>query len=311
MKNNYILALSVLFLLFTFSCKNQPGESEIIEYPVDNKPGFTLKLLDRGKEPRQIIKFNLKEGSKEKGKIISDMEIQNIMNETQSPVVYMPSIIIPVSSVVEKVDDNGTATIKYEVSGVTVGDDQDADPNLIKSLRDLYSKIKLISCTVNVDKSGSNTKPECEFVGELEPSITQSLKETMENFSNNIFIPREPVGVGAEWEISNPDMLSGGISISFKSTLQLEKLDGDNATIKSTTSQFAKEQGVQFPGMQTESKLTSLNGSGAGKMDINFHKFLPRGSIKSKTDISMEIKGQSGQITEIQTNMAMRVNITD
>ena len=233
------------------------------------------------------------------------------MNEIKSPMVYMPSIIIPVNSVVEAVDENGTATINYEVRGVEVGNDPDADPNLVNSLKDLYSKIELISCTVNVDTFGSNSKPECKFDGELELSIVSSLKETMENFSNNIFIPKEPVGVGAKWEISNPEMLSGGILISFNATLQLEKLDGNNATIKSTITQNAKEQGVQFPGMQTESKLSSLKGSGSGQMDINFQEFLPKGSTDSTTDIVMEINGQSGQSTEIETNMSMRVKITD
>jgi hypothetical protein len=311
MNNKYALVFSVLFLLLTFSCKDQSSEPEIIEYPVDNKPGFTLKLLDRGKEPRQIIKFKLKEGSKETGKIITDMDIQNTMKETQSPMVYMPSINIPVNSVVEEVDENGIAKIKYEIRDITVGDDPDADPNLVKSLRGLYSKIKLISCTAKVDPSGSNTKPECEFQGDLEPSLTESLKQVMENFSNNIFIPKEPVGLGAKWEITNPEMLSGGMLISINTMMQLVKLDGDNATIKSTLSQTAKEQTIKFPGTELESKLTSLNASGSGQMEINFHEFLPRGSTNFITDLTMIIKGQSGQTTEIQTNMAMRVNITD
>ena len=99
--------------------------------------------------------------------------------------------------------------------------------------------------------------------------------------------------------------------ISVKATLELEKLDGENALIKSTSSQIAKEQMVQFPGMQRASKLKSLNASGTGEMKINFNEFLPQGSTDSTTSITMEIQGQGGQSTEVETNMAMRVKITD
>ena len=119
MNNRKFLALSILFLLFTFSCKDKHAEPEIIEYQIKNKPGFTMKITDQGSEPRKLLQFNYKEGFKQSGKMIIEMDIQNTMNGNKSPMVNMPSIIMPINSTVEEVDENGNAKIKYEINKIT------------------------------------------------------------------------------------------------------------------------------------------------------------------------------------------------
>ena len=124
----------------------------------------------------------------------------------------------------------------------------------------MYGKIKHISCTGEVDPSGAGTKPECEFVGDMEPSLVSSVKQMMEKSSNNVFVPEYPVGIGAKWEITSPSLDSGGIIISYKTIQELVNLEGDTATIDTTLSQSAEEQMVTFPGTQFESKISSLSG---------------------------------------------------
>ena len=102
MYNKFSFSFSILFLLFTISCKDKPGGPEIIEYKIKNKPGFTLKIKDQGQEPRKLLKFNFKEGFTQNGKMIMEMDVQNTMDGNSSPKVYMPSIIMPVNSTVEK-----------------------------------------------------------------------------------------------------------------------------------------------------------------------------------------------------------------
>jgi len=311
MYKKYLLSLSALFLLLTFSCKDKPGGPEIIEYQIKNKPGFTLKITDQGQEPRKLLQFIFKEGFKQNGKMIMEMDIQNTMNGNESPLVNMPSIIMPVNSTVLEVNEDGSAKIKYEINKITVGDRPGANPQLVKSLKGIYSKIELISCTGEVDPSGAGTKPECEFVGDIEPSLINSVKQMMENSNNNVFVPEYPVGIGAKWEISSPSINSGGIVVSYKTLQELVKLDGDAATIYSTFSQKADEQTVKFPGTEFESKISSLSGEGSSNMLIDFDKLLPLGSANSNTKVSMTMQMQDTAENKIVTDMDMNIKFTE
>lgn len=311
MNNRKFLALSILFLLFTFSCKDKPEEKEIIEYQVKNKPGFTLKITDRGSEPRKLLKFNYKKGFRQSGRMIMEMDVQNTMNGSISPMVYMPSIVLPVISTVEKLDEDGTATIRFEISEITVEDRPDSNPQLVSNLREVYGKIRLISCTGEVDSSGAGTKPECKFDGDIDPGLVSSIKQMMESSNSNYFVPEYPVGIGAKWEIINPAMDSGGMIVSYKSLQELVKLEGDTATIDATLTMSAGEQTVSFPGTEFDSQISSVSGQGSSKININFNELLPHGSASSNTEVAMTIQMPDSTETKVVTDMDTSIKFTD
>ena len=118
----------------------------------------------------------------------------------------MPSIIMPVSSTVDKLKEDGTAIIRFDITEITVEGRPGSNPQLVSSLKDVYSRISLISCTGEVDPSGAGTKPECKFTGDMEPGLVSSVKQMMETSNSNYFVPEYPVGIGAKWEITNPAM---------------------------------------------------------------------------------------------------------
>ncbi len=310
MYNKFLFSFSILFLLFTISCKDKPGGPEIIEYKIKNKPGFTLKIKDQGQEPRKLLKFNFKEGFTQNGKMIMEMDVQNTMDGNSSPKVYMPSIIMPVNSTVEKINDDGTATIRFEIKEITVEDRPNSNPQLVSSLKQVYSKIRLISCTGEVDTSGAGTKPECEFTGDMEPSLVSSVKQMMESSNSNYFVPEYPVGIGAIWEITNPAMDSGGMVVSYTSLQELVKLEGDIATIDATLTMSADKQTVKFPGTEFDSQISSVSGGGSSKIDINFNELLPQGSANSNTEVAMTIQMPDSKETKIVTDMDANIKFT-
>ena len=311
MLRKQLLFLSTLLLLFTFSCKDRPGGPEIIEYEIKNKPGFTLKITDQGQEPRKLLKFNFKEDYTQNGKMIMEMDVQNKMNGTASPMVYMPSIIMHVNTNVEKINENGTAVIKYEIKEITVEGRPESNSQIVSSLRDVYGKIRLISCTGTVDPSGAGTRPDCVFEGDMDPSLESSVKQMMESSASNYFVPEYPVGLGAKWEILNPAMDSGGMVVNYKSLQELVKLEGETATIEAVLSMSAGEQTVKFPGTEFESNITSVSGKGSSKIDINFNELLPLGSANSSTEVNMTMQMPDSEETNIVTDMEMNIKFTE
>lgn len=310
MFNKTLLFVSALFLLFTFSCKDKPASPDIIEYEIKNKPGFMMKITDQGAEPRKLLKFQFKEGLRQTGSMIMDMDIQNQMNGNSSPMVVMPSIVMPISGAVEKVNDDGSAVITYEISDIEVKSRKNSNPELVNSLVELYSKIKLISCSGEVDPFGLASKPECEFKGDIDPSLSDSVKQIMENSNNIVFLPEHPVGEGAKWEISSSGMESGGITVSFKSSQELVSMDGDTASIETTFEQSAGEQTVQFPGNSFETRVESLKGEGESIMQVDLKKLFPTGDAGSKSNITTIIKMPGSEESKIDTHMNMNLKFT-
>ncbi len=311
MNRKYMIFYSAFLLIFALSCKDRSAEPEIIEYEIKNKPGFTLKITDQGSEPRKLLQFKYKEGYTQIRKMVMKMDVQMTMNGNTSPLVSSPPVIMPIISTVEKVGENGVAKIKYEIKDITVGDDPNANAELVDRLKEQYSKIKSISCTSEFDPSGTSTRPECEFDGDAALNIVQYIDQMMENSGNNIFIPTYPVGVGAKWEISSPSMESGGIVVSYKSVQELVKLEGDIAEIDSVLTQTAAEQEVKFPGTDFNTKIESFNADGTGKMEINFNELLPIGDANSKAEITTIIQLPDSNDNKVITEMDMNIKFTD
>ena len=310
--NRVLLVLICMILIpLTLSCKDKPSEFKVIEYQIKSKPDFTLKLTDPGREPRKLLKFNFKEGLVENRKMIMDTDIETEMNGTKSPMVYMPSIILPIKSIVEEVKENGTARVKFEINEVSVADDEDANPQLVKSLREQYNKIKNVSCILEVDTFGVGTTPDCEFTGDLGPSIAESVDEMMGNPSSSLFIPEHPVGIGAKWEITNPELKLGGIVFSYKSSHEIVNIEEDTATINTTLVQNADEQMVRFPGAAFETKIEAYSTTGRGSMKIKLDELMPRGKAESESKVTTVIQVGDAPETRVNSNMDMRMEITD
>ena len=177
-------------------------------------------------------------------------------------------------------------------------------------MRTFTKKLHLFPAQGDIDPFGAGSKPECEFEGDIDPSLSASVKQIMENSNNIVFVPEHLVGVGAKWEISSQGMESGGIMVSFKSSQELVKLDGDTATIDTTFTQVADEQTVQFPGNNFKTKIESLSGEGSSKMEINLNELFPTGEAGSKTNVTTIIQMPDSE-NKVVTNMDMNIKFTE
>ena len=147
--------------------------------------------MEPGEQPRAVLRQALQAGSTSTGELTFALDVEG---------VAAAEIVGPSTITVRSVDGDGTAVADYALEGldVTSAGEGDAIPTVTDAL-DITGEVVVTAdrtaTSATVQTTSSGDIPGLDAVAEsLDPRLTSILFP----------FPSEPIGPGAEWEISGP-----------------------------------------------------------------------------------------------------------
>ena len=250
-----------------------------------------VKLLKAGAEPRRMLRLHPKPGDKQRLVMTTKMGMGMDTGGAPGEVVSTPPIQVALHTTVRDVSANGDIAYELIVADVSLVEEAGVDPQLLKELKASVNGPKGLPITGTMSNRGFNQGIQTGSILGPNPHAGQLTEELSESLTLVWSpLPAEPVGPGAEWEVSLP-LESQGLRINQTAHYRLIAIEGDrlsltNSIVQSTASQ--KSQGRR------------MTGSGDGAAELDLAQLLPlSATMKSHSEIGMGMNapGQKGAKT--------------
>ncbi len=236
------------------------------------------KVVSNGAEPRRVIRYALKKGTKQYTKL--DTEISVTVSGMAQPV---PSQAMMMGIEVADRAENGDATIVSTFGEIKM---RGAVNPAVQAAMDQLKGAKLKAV---VDGRGKAKSIAIE--GDLQPQL-QMILENMKRTIRESYMefPAEKLGVGATWTRSRR-IEANGLKIDATDQFKITAMQGNVITIEVKGTQTAPKQKFQPPGAPMQLDLTALAGKSAGTTTIDLTQPSP---LKANVDVKVDMKMDAG-----------------
>lgn len=271
----------------------------------------TVTLLDPGTAPRQALRFMPQIGSEQTMDMTMRMSMTQSMGDMAMPEMKLPGMRFTMLSKVVQVKENGDVQFEFTCTDVDIVDEPGVAASMADAMRTSLKGAVGMRGTVLMSSRGFTKEADFEMPGGIDPMAAQhleSLKQAVKQFSTPL--PKEPVGVGAEWRVDQAITMNG-MMIKQTSTFKLTKIEGDRLELDVKVKQTADAQTISLPGAPagTTVNLNSLTSEGSGKMVLMLTQLMPINSQMNVTsDTSMSIDAQ-GTKQDMSQHMEMSMKM--
>ncbi|MGC3958146.1 MAG: hypothetical protein QM813_09470 [Verrucomicrobiota bacterium] len=216
------------------------AESATTTLTITHQPaaaGPTLKLIEAGTEPRQVLRLQAKAQEVQQVKISARMTMGLSMQNQPAQTIKTPTAVM--SATVTTHEANAQGEISYEVviNDVTVQPEEGTLPQLVEEMQKSLGAAKGTVIQGIMTDRYLTKKIEAKSPLLTTPTAKEDIETLKETFSNSEFVlPEEAVGVGAKWELKHKKKKRG---MMVEETIQheLTAVDGNILSIKSTVKQ--------------------------------------------------------------------------
>ena len=293
-----------------------------VQKPVENKPvdtvdnqskqsDLTVKLLEAGGEPRQVLRLHPKAGDKQTLNMTLKMTMGMKMGEMENPPMKLPPMVMTMDVAVKNVSPEGDIAYELVMTEATTTDEPGVVPQVAEAVKSSLGNIKGISGKGLTSNRGIRKGTEMNVPSGTDPQVRQVIDQMKDSFANlSSPLPEEPVGPGAKWEVKMP-LKSQGMTIDQTTTYELVSLKEDDVNTRITLNQTAANQKVQSPAMPgVKVDLVKMSGTGAGEVSLNLGHLLPlSGAMTSHTDLQMGVgAGAQQQTMNMKTDMDLHLD---
>jgi hypothetical protein len=221
-------------------------------------PKYTVKLVSAGKGKRAPLKLTPKQGDKQQVELAMDFgEKQTAPAELGGDTNnVVPTVVLTGPAEVKSVDKDGKAEYQFTVNTTDARPGGGTIPaaNVEKFKQALVGLQGLqIGGTVDPNGMQSDLKLHMDQVKLGTQEAVQLLQFAMPSLP---ILPKEPIGVGAKWTVSNPTKVADKVDLTQTTDYELVEHKGNTWTIKGTTKVTGNDQDLQG------AKLTKITGSG-------------------------------------------------
>ena len=242
--------------------------------PLDAPP--IVSILDRGTEPREALRWELKSGFEEKAKIDVGFTLTALVMTLQ---LGDPKYIVTfhLTQRVEKVGRDGAFRVSVSVDDATMHPAVLAGGKRAAQFKEALSAVKKSTGGYTMDPSGHVRDVRLDMAEKKAPirahDMLDNLRWALVQMKPSF--PAEPLGPGAKWTVQR-SVLQRGVVVNQFTTYELVKHEGPEVVMKSETRQTADKHRFKSPGKLEEMTLVSLNGIGTGTTTWDLTQLTPR-----------------------------------
>jgi hypothetical protein len=234
-----------------------------------------VRLIDPGAAPRKELRYRFKPGQRETmvDECTMSMGFEIGGRKTPSVEVRVPSMTTII--VVKDVSSDGTVVVEAtttELGNVTVLGTSPQDGEIARKLNDSFQKLIGSVYRYVISPEGLTVSAKTDLA-QLNDEHLQGLVEAF-NQAPTVPFPKEPVGVGARWEVTTSSSGSR-IKVSDTATYTLLQMNGDTIKLNAVRRGDAPPQEISSATAGVVTKINSLDSSGSSVTEADLTKVVP------------------------------------
>lgn len=242
-----------------------------------SRPQPQLVVRDAGAEPRRIVRIEVPANADERAEahltLSVTRSVTNTVLETASKSVTYPELAFTQRwRVTERLPD-GSARIRVDTEDVRAG--AVVDPKVKHDVDVVIEFLKHRSASFRLLPDGTHAE---QHVADIDLPIAAD---------NVMVFPPTPIGVGAEWAVTQMPTL-GGARWIFTYTYHLRALDDANASVELEVSAIAPRQSLSTD-PRNSTTLTDGSSTASGQLLIPLHALVPTGGSHADTTTTYQL----------------------
>jgi hypothetical protein len=272
----------------------------------DTQP--TVRLLNAGQGAKRELRYQFQGMQAQNMAMDMTMAMETKMGEFQQK-MEMPTMRM-VMQVTPGQRTNDELTYQFELVETSVAEGGTAPPMVAQAMRTSLAGTRGMKGTVVIDSRGVTKSVDMQLPAGVDPQVQQQMENMKQSLAQmSAPLPIEPVGVGAQWEVTMP-IRTPMFSINQVAGYTLQSMDGDQLVLAATIRQDAPRQQIQQPGMPPEVKimLESMQSTGTGTTKADLSRLVPQAQSHLESQIKM-VTSMQGQTQNTEMNMKVDVKI--
>jgi hypothetical protein len=284
----------------------QPAQTPAKKESKITAPEVTIKVLDRGAEPRKALRYRFAPGKKSTVVMEMKMAMTIEMAGVKQPEMEMPVVRTTMMVDNKQLTPDGTLRYEFKLTAAEVLPNSKAMPQVVSAMDGEMKKLIGLSGYAVVNNRG--------VVKDASVSIPPVAGQHVEQLVNDIRqlaapLPEEALGKGAKWEVRMPvNMWS--LNSSQVLTYTLVEIKGDAGKFAVALELTAPAQKIESPNMTagTEMYLEFLKSIGSGIVEFDLTRLVPISNMTINTSMSMNVSA-AGTKQNIKSTMNMEMKI--
>ena len=295
-KHEFSIGAAIIVATAFFACDDSPGtpanettataSASAKPPPPDEPEEKGVTIIDKGKEPRRLLRYRPKKGQQEK------LELTLETTSEEAGINKRPATTQGSTFRLHLLHNDGSKpgklsyTIKILECEPNFGDtvpaaQKTAVTKIMADLKGITGRIEMSDRGVATDVS---LNP-----GDVSDDVKAVVAELESSLGTNIFVlPTARVGVGALWKHERPIESFGAITDQV-ANYELVALDGDTVKVKVITKDTAKDQVAKI-GKGLEMKLLEGQGKLEGEVTLSLLHIAPvEGAFNGENKTKMQL----------------------
>ena len=215
------------------------------------------------------------------------------LGDREPTVTNLPGVSLRLRLAVTNAAPNGDISFAWESVEMTLDAPEGLPAPVREAMRQVTKSLDGRSGTarqtargIHRDITHDTPPPEEANVQGLFALITEFVEQA------SIPLPKEPVGLGARWEVTTAKNHIEGIRLTQTVTYELESLAGNEARLRMYIAVSALSQDFEHPEIPTtaSARLKRVHGDGEGEVVIDFDRLVARSmqmTVESRTELSV------------------------
>ena len=245
-----------------------------------------MTLLDAGSEPRQALRYRPEPGPLGTFELHVDQEITVDSEGMDEPTeVLAMDQVWTMDVAVEAVGPEGDIKLRWETQKVAF----DFKNRAQQMPPAFVAQYESFAGTVDLAPNGLARGSTMTAADDLSQAVEAELDRAEYTVrSISAVFPKEPVGVGARWEVAETTGMVG-VRLTHTTTYELTKIEGDIVQLRVFVAQTAAQQDFSLLGGAIQARLLSLHAKGGGEMSVPLTQLYPDGAVHN-VEMLMEME---------------------
>jgi hypothetical protein len=283
----YIVAFALLTALLAAAVATRGfGLGSSDEAPAANAlpPDTILHLAGAGEAPRRLLRYALAPGTVQRLEIATRSVMESAANSPIGKTLQLASE----QSVEAKVGDGRVA---WRFDPLRQRPSEHATPQEAASREALDAQARLVTGSAVPLPGGGQSQISLAAEGPPLAPNSDPVDEVRDWFRFlTVVLPREPVGVGAEWDVTQLAS-AGGLRFQEETTFRLVAFEGDRVRLHVSSRNTAPDQAFPLPGLPADGgpgRMHLVSASGQGDLLLALDR---PGIVEyvADTDVSLEL----------------------
>ncbi len=274
------------------------------ERPADFADAAVVTVLDQGDEPRVELRLQIQPGQAEVMVIDQVQEITQTIGGQTAPSVGPIGMVIEQQLTASPAGE-GLLTYTSLVTSATLSDD--VNPLIASELQAALDDMSGISTQSVVDDRGRVLSSEVDGLGGIDPVVANTMEQLSSNSQFAHPLPEEPVGVGAQWEVTQVLELNG-LDVEQVTAYEVLSIDGTVVELALASEQIV-QPGDELVAEGITATVVSWEGISSASITYDLTSMVPTSNAQLVANQELEF-GPGAESTVLEQSIETTIAIS-